>query len=412
MERMAESAVTSPGARAPETSPRAVWSLAIGVSVALAVVFRLSAWHGAEGPTLPAYTWAPAAAVAILVYLWLARVRLRATGPRDGGATAPGAAQVAWAAVAIAAFAAYARVVSPPRIGDLALLSAIHLPALAWLVAGAAVLGGARDPDEWFAGLVKSVEILVTGALYAGVAGVFSLVTFGLFAALQVEMPRPVAETFPTLLPGLIPVLAVASVFDPGLRPAAQRFGAGLTRLFFIAARLFLPLTLLVLLVVAAVMPARFAVLAGNRETLVVFNAMLFAVMLLLVGASPVRGAAAAPAAPGLESWLRRGILATAVLTAVVGGFALAAILSRTGLGGLTANRLTVIGWNVVNLVALAILVVSQLRAGRTGWVPALHRAFGAGLALYAIWTVFVLLALPLIARAAGWPTAPGGLFH
>lgn len=410
MDLMAESTVTSTGARAPETPPRAVWSLAIGVSVALGVVFRLSAWHTAGMPTLPAYLWAPAAAVAILVYLWLARVRLQAAGPRDGGAAAPGAAQVAWGAVVIAAFAVYARIVSPPRIGDLALLGAIHLPALAWLAVGAAVLGRAREPEEWFAGLVKSVEILVTGALYAGVAGVFSLVTFGLFAALQVEMPRPIAETFPTFLPGLVPVLAVASVYDPGLRPAAQRFGAGLTRLFFIAARLFLPLTLLVLLVVAAVMPARFAVLAGNRETLAVFNAMLFAVMLLLVGASPVRGAAAA--APGLESWLRRGILATAVLTAVVGGFALAAILSRTGLGGLTANRLTVIGWNVVNLVALAILVVLQLRAGRAGWVPALHRAFGAGLALYAIWTVFVLLALPLVARAAGWPVAPGGPFH
>jgi hypothetical protein len=82
--------------------------------------------------------------------------------------------------------------------------------------------------------------------------------------------------------------------------------------------------------------------------------------------------------------------------------------ISRTAPGGLTPNRLTVIGWNVVNLVTLLLLLLRQLRAGREGWVRALHATFGEGLALYALWTAFVLVALPHLARIAHWPVSPG----
>ena len=209
------------------------------------------------------------------------------------------------------------------------------------------MLGRVEDPLERFAAVVKSIEVLVTGAIYAGVVAIFSGVTVGLLTALQVKLPPPVVQATFAFLLGLIPVLAVASVYDPGLRPSAQRFGAGVTRIFFIAARLFLPLTLLVLLLVAAILPTRFGVLSENRGTLLIFNAMLFAVMLLIVGATPLR---ADDLAPRAGTWLRRGIAAVAFAAAVVGAYALAAVLSRTAQGGLTPNRLTVIGWNVVNL--------------------------------------------------------------
>jgi hypothetical protein len=276
---------------------------------------------------------------------------------------------------------------------------------LTWLVMGVAVPGRGADPLERFAAVVKSIEVLVTGAIYAGVVAVFAGVTAGLLTALQVKMPPPVIEAVLAFLLGFIPVLAVASVYDPGLRPSAQRFGAGVTRVFFIVARLFLLPTLLVLLLVAAILPARFTVLSENRETLLIFNAMLFAVMLLIVGAAPLR---ANDLAPRAGAWLRRGILAVALAGAVVGAYALAAVLSRTAQGGLTPNRLTVIGWNVVNLVTLLLLLLRQLRASREGWVRALHAAFGVGLALYALWSAFVLVALPHLARIAHWPVAAG----
>lgn len=387
----------------PEAAPRAAWPLAILLSLALGIVFRLTPWRATGVTFLPGYVWGPAAGLAILLYLWLARGRLRAAGAQDGGTVSPGPMQVAWAAFVIAGFVTSALTFAPDRLGSLALLSVIHLPALTWLVMGVAVLGRVEDPLERFAAVIKSIEVLVTGAIYTGVMVIFSGVTLGLLTALQVKIPPMVIEATAAFLLGLVPVLAVASVYDPGLRPSAQRFGAGVTRVFFIVARLFLPLTLLVLLIVAAILPTRLVVLAENRGTLVIFNAMLFAVMLLIVGATPLRASDLAPR-PG--AWLRRGIAALAFAAAVVGACALGAILSRTAQGGLTPNRVTVIGWNVVNLVTLLLLLLRQLRAGREDWVRALHTAFGYGLALYALWSAFVLVALPHLARAAHWPVS------
>jgi hypothetical protein len=354
---------------------------------------------------LPGYIWGPAAGVAILLYLWLARGRLQTTGAHKGATPSPEPTQVAWAVLVIAGFVTNALTFAPERLGSLALLSTIHLPALTWLVMGVAVLGRVEDPLERFAAVVKSIEVLVTGAIYAGVAVIFSGVTVGLLTELQVKIPPPVIQGSFAFLLGLIPVLAVASIYDPALRPSAQRFGAGVTRIFFIAARLFLPLTLLVLLLVVAILPTRFGVLSENRGTLLIFNAMLFAVMLLIVGATPLRSAELAPVA---GSWLRRGIVTLAFLATVIGAYALVAVLSRTAQGGFTPNRLTVIGWNVVNLVTLLLLLVRQLRAGREGWVRALHVTFSQGLALYALWSAFVLVALPHLARIAHWPVSVG----
>jgi hypothetical protein len=387
------------------TVPRAAWPLALAIGIALGVVYRFSLWHGRGTPALPAYVWGPGAAVAILVYLWLAGARAAAADPRAGAPARPGPARAAWATLALGAFVAHALVAAPQRLPHLVLLSAIHLPALAWLVLGIAVLPPAGGARERFAAVIKSIEVLVIAAIYAGAAAIFAAVTAGLFAALEIRLPDEFQRSGPAFLAGMVPLLAVASVYDPALPPSAQRFGAGVTRPFFVAARLLLPLTLLVLLVVAAVIPARFAVLSGNRETLVVFNAMLFAVVLLLSGAVPLRSDALAPRP---AAWLRHGVAAVALLAAVVSAYALAATFARTIAGGLTANRVTVIGWNVVNILTLLLVAFRAWRAGRGHWEPGVHRAFGAGLTLYAGWTGFVLVVLPHLARAAHWPVSRG----
>ncbi len=392
---------------AAEAAPRVAWPLAIALSLALGVTFRLTDRGTLGNPYLPFYVWAAAAGAAILLYLWLGRAAVRGAGARRGEAETPRGRDVAWAAVVIAAFVIDALTLAPPRHPGLALLAALHLPALTWMIVGLAAIGPAGDPLERFAAVVKSVEVLVTGAVFAGAVVIFAAVTFSLFDALGLGLPPSLRRTLLPLLAAFVPVLAVATVYDPGLRPAAQRFGApGFARLLFVAARVLLPPTLLVLLVVALVLPWRFAALAESRRTLIAFNAMLFAVMLLLVGATPVRADGLGPA---LRGWLRRGVVASAFLAALTGVYALAAVLARTGQGGLTPNRLTVIGWNVVNVATLSLLLVLQIRVGRARWERAVHVAMSAGLVLYFLWTAFVLVALPLVARAAHWPLEAHG---
>jgi hypothetical protein len=111
--------------------------------------------------------------------------------------------------------------------------------------------------------------------------------------------------------------------------------------------RLLLPLTVGVLLVYLAFIPFNWREPFQNREVLVIFNAMLFAVIALLVGATPVQGGDLNERG---QTWLRRGVIALAALALLVSLYALAAILYRTAIDRMTPNRLAFIGWNVVNI--------------------------------------------------------------
>jgi hypothetical protein len=119
---------------------------------------------------------------------------------------------------------------------------------------------------------------------------------------------------------------------------------------------------------------------------------MLFAVVALLVGATPV---SLTGISPRLAHWLRLGIIAVAALALLVSLYALAAILYRTALDRLTPNRLTFIGWNLINIGLLILLLFFQMRVKEGRWLSGFYRAYSVGTVAYAIWTVVVILALP-----------------
>jgi hypothetical protein len=163
-------------------------------------------------------------------------------------------------------------------------------------------------------------------------------------------------------------------------------------KLAALLARFLLPLTLLVLLVYLVFILFNFRAPFENREVLIIYNAMLFAVVALLVGATPI---SQADLSPNLARWLRRGIIGVAALALLVSLYALAAILYRTAIDRLTPNRLTFIGWNVVNIGLLILILLLQWRSDRGHWLSGLYRAFSAGSVGYAVWTLAVILVLP-----------------
>ena len=193
---------------------------------------------------------------------------------------------------------------------------------------------------------------------------------------------------------GLIPVLAVATVYDPRFSPIEQKFEQGLGKVIFTLMRLLLPLTLLVLIVYLFVIPFNFMEPFWRREVLIVYNVMLFAVMGLLIGATPVH---ADDLSPKQQSALRVGILAVATLTALVSVYALSAIVYRTARDGITVNRLTVVGWNGINISLLALLIYKQFKAGPAAWLRALQAVFSIGTVGYIVWAVFLTVAIPLL---------------
>jgi len=216
-----------------------------------------------------------------------------------------------------------------------------------------------------------------------------------MFEALGISLPEAVMRLLFAGGGGLIPVLAVASAYDPHLSPIAQRLRQGLGKIISTLMRLMLPLALVVLIVYLVTIPFNFMEPFLNRDTLIVYNVMLFAVMGLLVGATPVQET---DLAAKHHRTLRAGILAVAVLAILVSLYALSATVYRTVvLGGFTVNRLAVIGWNGINIGILVLLVVNQLRASTEEWLDVLQTVFGWGMRAYAVWGTFLILAVPLL---------------
>ncbi|MCU0508335.1 MAG: hypothetical protein MUC34_08025, partial [Anaerolineae bacterium] len=275
-------------------------------------------------------------------------------------------------------------------------LMALHLALLGWAAVGLVALGRSRDASNRFAFLFKSLEAFVVAGLLGAAWGLFTLITFGLFAALGIIPSMVTQRLFVAGGGGLIAVIAVALVYDPKARPVDQPFDEGLSKLVALLLRLLLPLAVIMLAVYLAFIPFNWREPFDNRSILVAFNALLFAVIGLLLGATPVREDDLSVRG---QRWLRRGIIALAALALIISLYAMAAIVYRTLNDRLTPNRLVFVGWNIVNIVILAALLIGQARTERVHWISALHRAFARGALLYVGWALVALLALPWLFR-------------
>ena len=363
------------------------WKLAVPLSIVLGLVFWLLTGERFELPQSVPYValaGTPLAAWAVIAFL-------AATSRAHFSRAATLAVGLLVALVYVTLF-----VVQTEREHYM-LLMILHLPLLAWIGCGLYVLGWRSGYRDRFVFVIKSIEVFITAGLFAGAGGAFAGITVGMFEALGISLPERVMWLLFAGGAGLIPVLAVASSYDPHASPIAQKLRQGLGKVIATLMRLILPLALLVLVVYLVVIPFNFMEPFRDRDTSIVYNVMLFAVMGLLVGATPARETGLAAQH---HRTLRAGILAVAVLATLVSVYALSATVYRTILmGGFTVNRLAVIGWNSINIGILVLLVIRQLRAGAESSLAALQETFGWAMRAYAVWATFLVLVIPLLFR-------------
>ena len=279
---------------------------------------------------------------------------------------------------------------------DYEILAALHLTLLAWAGVGVTLVGLVSDADNRFAFLMKSLEVFIVGGVYLIAGVVFGGITLGMFAALSIELPEILMRLIAVGGAGLIPILAVTTIYDPLAEPKDQDFTQGLSKFIGTMMRLLLPLTLGVLVIYLFVIPFNFFQPFKNRDLLIIYNAMLFAIMGLLVGATPI---SLDQLSPRLGSGLRSGILAVSALAILVSLYASSAILYRTITGVITINRLTMIGWNVINISLLVLMLIRLLKRSPQPWNERIKTIFSLGAVLYVSWGLFVILVMPLIFR-------------
>jgi hypothetical protein len=370
-------------------APGANWKLAVPLSIATGLVFwGLSDFNVLFLNHIPHLVvfWAPIATLFALAFLAF-------TSQRQYRRSLLAGAGLCLASLYVLLIAPGQRGYYHPYFLD---LMAIHLPLLCWIALGASVLERRSNPQNKFAFLMKSVEVMITAGVYliAGVA--FGAITQGMFQALSIELPEIVMRLIVAGGFGLIPLLALASAYNPSLSPQEQDFSQGLSRFVATMMRLLLPLSLAVLVIYIFIIPFNFMEPFKNRDVLIVYNVMLFGIMGLLIGATPVRSE---DLSPKLERALRYGMLAVAILAALVSIYALSATVYRTVGGGITINRLTIIGWNSINITILLLLIFRQLRYKGENWASHMKAVFSQGMVGYVVWDIFLIVAIPLLFR-------------
>ena len=129
----------------------------------------------------------------------------------------------------------------------------------------------------------------------------------------------------------------------------------------------------------------------NDREFLILFNALLIGVLAIvffsLTEASREDGGR-----------FRNGILlALSILTLVVNGIALSAILYRTMSMGVTPNRLAVTGANLLMFANMACIAYDLWASMRGEGRRSPDRSIAAFLPLYGAWTAIVVFVFPLV---------------
>jgi hypothetical protein len=279
---------------------------------------------------------------------------------------------------------------------DYLILMMIQLPLLCWIGLGIAVMGFRSSRSNRFAFLIKSIEVMIAAGVYLIFGMAFGGITLGLFAALNITLPDIIMRLAVAGGFGLIPILAVATMYDPLNPPEAQDFNQGLSKFVFTMVRLLLPLTVLVLIIYIFVIPFNFMAPFQNRNLLIVYNVMQFAILGLLIGATPLK---VDDLSQKLQTWLRRAIIAVSILALLISVYALSAVVYRTVMDGITLNRTTIIGWNIINVVILVALIITQFRKSASGWHERLQSVFSKATAAYLVWSVLLILLLPLFFR-------------
>ena len=289
-----------------------------------------------------------------------------------------------WVVLPFVAAAVFANVYPFKPDSHTELLSALHLPFSLWLVVGIAYVGGRWRSVERRTDFVRFTgELFIYYVLIALGGGVFSLLTWGMFEVIDVDVGDLIAEW---LLPcGAMGAVLVGAWLVERRQHVMQNIAPMLSRVFTPLFAVMLPIFLVAMLVTGEWSDL-------DRDILIAFDVMLALVLgLLLFSVS----AGDSPERPGVFDVLQLLLVVAAIAADLM---ALAAITGRITEFGFSPNRTAALGGNLVLLVNLAWSAWLYLRfmIGR-GEFSALVRWQVNYLPVYAVWAAVVVVVFPLL---------------
>jgi hypothetical protein len=286
--------------------------------------------------------------------------------------------------IAIVISALYINLLPGKDTSDTLLLACIHLPLFLWTVLGYTFTGDQLNNFRKRIDFLRyNGDLIVMSTVIVIAGAILSAITINLFALINIQIEEyyfrniaiwglaavPMAATYlvqsnPQLVKNVSPV--IAKVFTP------------------------LVLVMLIAYLIAIVYTGKDPY--NDREFLFVFNALLIGVMAIIVFSV---------AETSKNTGNKFGILlllALSIVTIIVNGIALSAILFRITEWGITPNRLVVLGGNVLILIHLLIVAYRLFKALRDDQaLEDVEKSIAFFLPVYSAWTLLVAFGFPLL---------------
>ncbi|WP_317240696.1 MULTISPECIES: hypothetical protein [Hymenobacter] len=287
------------------------------------------------------------------------------------------------AAVIIVASAVYINLLPRNDKSDTFILACIHLPLLLWAVLGFTYLGDAPNSTPKrldflrYNGdlVVMTTIILIAGALMSGI-------TIGLFRLIGLGIERFYVEYI------VVWGLAAAPIVGTYLVQTNPQL---VSKVSPVIARIFTPLVLVMLVIYLAAVIYAGKDPYNNREFLLIFNLLLIGVMALIVFS------VAEASKSSRNNFGNLLLLGLSVVTILVNGIALSAILFRISEWGITPNRIAVLGGNILMLTNLLAVTYQLLRTAQgRKQISSVENSLVSFLPVYGVWAMLVLFVFPV----------------
>jgi hypothetical protein len=270
-----------------------------------------------------------------------------------------------------------------PEKGSTTPLVYIHMPIFIWFVYGWNYSSYSIGEKHRLNFLKHNGDIAILSAIFAITGGILTMITIALFSGIGKNIAGFYFHNI--IIPG-ITITPIASALILKYRPQIT------SKISSIVAILFSPLMLITLLIYLTTIIIEGESPYTKRESLFTFNIMLVLVLaIILFSVSELRN-------NNIRKYLQVILLALSTITLIIDLVALSAIIYRFIEFGISPNRLTVLGFNILTCIHLFKISINLYKSQiDDDEEPIVANSIAHFLPFYMVWAFIVAFLFPII---------------
>ncbi len=280
--------------------------------------------------------------------------------------------------------AVYINILPSNNSSDTLILACIHLPLFLWSLLGFSYSGFNLKNNSLRIDFIRyNADLLILSTLLVLSLAILSAASISLFSLLGLHIEEFYFRNIAIWVFAAIPIVGSYLVYNNSTL---------VKHISPLIARGFAPLVLIMLVAYLIAMLTTGKDPYNDREFLIVFNLLLIGVLAIiffsLVENFKVK----------INRWNIIILLMLSLLTIVINGIALSAILFRISQWGITPNRIAVFGSNILILINLCIVSFLLFKSIKnTQNIQKIESQMANYLFIYGLWTTVVTFLFPII---------------